>query len=407
MTYIPPLSEPVIIKDYISQIDSFGRKRVSQLRTQIDIKHTNDERDLFIEKLTNGAATIARDAANSMMTMTTTNSGDYAIAKTYQSFAYLSGKSSVIYMTFSGIENTTDVIKRVGYFSSSESAPYTADIDGIYLETDGTDLSFNVAKNGTINKITQSNWNIDKLDGTGDSGVTLDISKAQILVMDFEYLGTGGVRFGFVVDNETIYAHIDKHANISTTPYMLRSNQPLRWELRQNGATAASMNYICAMVASEGDTGDVGESLSVNSGTTQLDANVIGTRYNAVAIRLKSTITGAVVNIDEISTLATTVDNFLWEIVINPTIAGTSTFISGGASTSVEYVFGDTTNTVTGGTVLHSGYGKGDSTSVSKHENSVRIGTSLDGTKDIIALVITPLGANLDLYTSLDWTEIE
>jgi hypothetical protein len=48
--------------------------------------------------------------------------------------------------------------------------------------------------------VPQTNWNIDKLDGTGISGITLDISKAQILWMDIEWLGLGTVRIGFVIN---------------------------------------------------------------------------------------------------------------------------------------------------------------------------------------------------------------
>jgi hypothetical protein len=72
----------------------------------------------------------------------------------------------------------------------------------MYFEIDDTTAYFveRSLSTGTETRVAQEDWNIDKLDGTGVSGITLDITKAQILWMDIEWLGLGTVRIGFVID---------------------------------------------------------------------------------------------------------------------------------------------------------------------------------------------------------------
>ena len=64
-------------------------------------------------------------------------------------------------------------------------------------------------------EIAQSDWNTDKLDGTGPSGIILDESKAQILWWDFEWLGVGTVRCGFVIDGLFRTCHVFNHAIVT------------------------------------------------------------------------------------------------------------------------------------------------------------------------------------------------
>jgi hypothetical protein len=57
-------------------------------------------------------------------------------------------------------------------------------------------------------------WNGDKLDGTGASGLTLDLTKPQILWIDFEWLGVGNVRCGFIINGQYIVCHTYQTANV-------------------------------------------------------------------------------------------------------------------------------------------------------------------------------------------------
>ena len=80
-------------------------------------------------------------------------------------------------------------------------------------------------------KVPQSQWNIDKMDGTGPSGVNINLSKMQMFYIDYSWYGAGAIRFGFKDQNgEVIYCHRMTHANVKTEAYMRSGNMPARYE---------------------------------------------------------------------------------------------------------------------------------------------------------------------------------
>jgi hypothetical protein len=80
-------------------------------------------------------------------------------------------------------------------------------------------------------KVPQSQWNIDKLDGTGPSGVTIDLAKMQMFYLDYAWYGAGAIRFGFKDERgEVLYCHRMTHANVKTEAYMRSGNLPARYE---------------------------------------------------------------------------------------------------------------------------------------------------------------------------------
>lgn len=81
-------------------------------------------------------------------------------------------------------------------------------------------------------KIPQSQWNIDKMDGTGESGYKIDVSKIQMIYMDYSWYGAGSIRFGFKDTlGEVKYAHEFIHNNIFTESYFRSGNIPARYEV--------------------------------------------------------------------------------------------------------------------------------------------------------------------------------
>jgi len=80
-------------------------------------------------------------------------------------------------------------------------------------------------------KVAQSDWNIDKMDGTGPSGVTVDLAKMQMFYLDYAWYGAGAIRFGFKDERgEVVYCHRMTHANVKTEAYMRSGNLPARYE---------------------------------------------------------------------------------------------------------------------------------------------------------------------------------
>ena len=385
--------------------DAFSRLRVSELTTLIDLKYLHDDQPLFVDEVNSGGSSVYSSTTSSV-TIGTNSTSDYVVRQTKQRFNYQNGKSQLILTTFSGFQNQTNVNKRIGYFSSNTTAPYNSTLDGLFLQSDGSNISTNIYRSGTlVESVNQSSFNRDRLDGTGSSGITADWSKDQILVIDFQYLGVGRVRWGLDIDGVIVYFHETLNANNIEDVYMTSPNQPLRWEIRQSGVGSGTFKAICSTVASEGSINQVGRILSYNVGNNRLNANLAGTTYAALGIRLKSIQKDTNINIVDFSTLSTTNDDYLLELRFNPSVTNTFTY-AGVNNSSIEIAEGSSSNVASGGTMVYSTYGRRNSDLKTQINNAIRLGSNLDGTLDEFVICITPISNGLDLYTSLNWNEL-
>ncbi|NBP02306.1 MAG: hypothetical protein EBU90_19745 [Proteobacteria bacterium] len=81
-------------------------------------------------------------------------------------------------------------------------------------------------------KVPQSQWNLDKCDGTGPSGYRIDLSKMQMFYIDYSWYGAGSVRFGFRdTQGKVFYCHRFYNNNINNEAYMRSGNLPARYEV--------------------------------------------------------------------------------------------------------------------------------------------------------------------------------
>lgn len=101
----------------------------------------------------------------------------------------------------------------------------------------------------TQQKVAQSSWNIDKCDGTGPSGYNVDLTKMQMLYIDYSWYGAGAIRFGFKNQRgEIIYAHRIPNANLRTEAYMRSGNLPARYECN----TIPPISYLTQTLSNVG-----------------------------------------------------------------------------------------------------------------------------------------------------------
>jgi hypothetical protein len=185
-------NEILTTADSRTKLDAFGRLRVSEPFTLFDSKLLYDKQPLFWdEELVSGSAitsTFDIDSASTDILSTVNTAGNF-VRQTFRRFNYQSGKSFLVFAT--GILTDTTVgthTCRIGYFD---------DDNGLFFEYSINSLKVVIRSSTTgsavNNKILQSAWNLDKMDGTGDSGIDIDITKTQIFVINFEWLGVGSV----------------------------------------------------------------------------------------------------------------------------------------------------------------------------------------------------------------------
>lgn len=313
-----------------TNLDAFGRLRISQPYTLFDSQN-RFAADPQFDTATTGTGTTTYLANEAAVRMTVTGVGvGSAVRQTYRSFPYQPGKGLLTLATFvMDGSSSANLTQRVGYFNTQ---------NGVYFQRTGGINSFTLRSyvTGVVSNarnITQNNWNGDKLDGTGASGYTLDVSKAQILWMDFEWLGVGSVRCGFIINGEYIVCHTFNNANDISNVYMTTAILPLRYEITSTtSAVAASLKQICSSVVSEGGYEQYSYGHIARRTTTL--ATISTTFLPLVSIRLASGRGGAVVLPQRVQVLPLTSQNYEVALVKNATLTGGSWVAS--SSSSVE-----------------------------------------------------------------------
>jgi len=388
-------------------LDAFNRLRVSQVTTLVDLKQLGDSLPLFYDTETIGAGAAVYNVNDSTSTLSVTNNLDLVIKQTFQRFNYQSGKSHQIFLTFANLEPEAGTEKEVGYYNSDIATPFNTGYDGIYLSSDGSDIRINQAKNGVITSYTQNNFNLDKLDGSGKCPV-IDFSKGEILMIDFEWLSLGAVACALVVDRKIYYFHVFNNANNVSTSYMRSPNHSVRYSVRSTGG-AGSLEQICATVGTEGATNITGKQFSENT-AYDFQANTLGSNYMIYGMRLKGTHVDHIIDILKIDIMAETNDDFIWEVRLNPSITNVVTWgnITNSAIQIANGIEGAaaSANIVSGGTLIESGNGKGDTQISEEIINALKLGSSIAGIADIITISITPISAGLDLFVSKTRREV-
>jgi hypothetical protein len=357
---------------------------------------------------TGGTATY--NAAQGLMDLSvTTTSGSSVQRQTTKVFSYQPGKSLLVMTTFVCAAPKANLDQKVGYYSSD---------NGYFLEQDGLTTYFveRSAVSGAVTntRVAQSAWNVDPMDGTGPSGITLDISKAQILWMDLEWLGVGTVKMGFVINGTFYICHEWDHANLITSTYITTASLPLSCEITNTGTTASASTFkqICATVISEGGYALTGLQQSVGTPvTTPKTLAVAGTFYPIVSIRLKTTRLDAIAILTALAIQGTGNNNvFRWEVRAAGTTTGGS-WVSAGANSSVEYNL--TGTAYTNGRILAAGF----TSSSNQGTPSINIlkealfANQLE--RDIftatpyeLTIVVAGATGGTSCYASMDWEEV-
>lgn len=392
--------------------DAFGRLRVSEPFTLFDSSHRYADNQLWSSATTTGGTTTFNSAQGLVDLAVTTASGSEVIRETTKTFAYQPGKSLLVLSTFVMSAAKTNLRQRIGYYGAS---------NGYYLEQNNTTVSFverSFVTGAVVDTpVAQASWNVDPMNGTGPSGITLDLTKAQILFMDLEWLGVGTVRIGFVIDGKFYVCHKFHHANLIASTYITTASLPLRYEITNTGATsgASTLKQICSTAISEGGYSLSGLQQAVGTPiTAPRNLPVAGTFYPIASVRLKSSPNrlDAVVIATAISVMATSSGNYNWQVISSGTTAGGS-WLSAGTNSAVNYNISGTG--FTGGRILASGFfsvSNQGSTQVDILKEALfktqleRNGLSSSPFELTIAVASDVGGGGGNVLASMDWEEI-
>ncbi len=335
-------------KEGAYNLDAFERLRVSQPRLDFEFNSYHDilfsPLRQFFSNTTSLGATVTHSTTTRSYTLASgVTSGASAVVQQKYYNKYQPARSQVAFLTFllgSGVANTR---KRLGYFDGT---------DGIYLEQNGTSApSINLASGitgATLVTVPFASWE--------QEAQAIDLTKTQILVIDFQWLGVGRVRVGFEINGKFVLATQIDNANINTRLYMASGSLPIRFEITNTGASAgSSFQFYCGAVISEGGNDFIGTfGTTWSARLAAAGRNVGTTEIPLIAIRPKTTFLGET-NLTRI--IPTDISYFNagqdsdFAIYYNATVTA-GTWVSTDASSAVE--FNITGTALTGGRLIAS-----------------------------------------------------
>ena len=329
------------------QRSAFEELRVAQNFTLADLvnKYEIDTREYSTSTATGGTVTHIPNQSAIRLTVTGT-SGSESNLRTNTFYRYQAGKGLRIKQTvYHADTGQTNQTRRWGFFDAN---------DGLFWQLSGT--SFGIVRRTSTSgspvdtSTLASSFSVDPLNGTGPSGITLDLTKGNIFEINFQWLGVGTVNFyvnGYLV-------HQIFNANTLAAPYMKTAQLPLSFQVINTGAsTTSSMTNICNSVIAEG--GEYPPEYSFCAFNSAF-ISVTTTERPVLSIRPKSTynsITNRMLILPKLLSIATEGARIGFRLVYNGTLTGAS-FNSVSTYSGVEFDVASTS--LTGGETLYYGF---------------------------------------------------
>lgn len=381
--------------------DVFGRLKISNSENIFDSKLIYDKRDLYYtESLTSGATSnfITNNACVDLEVTTTI--GSRAIRQTREYFNYQSGKGMFTSISFVLGNRKSGIVRRVGIFDAN---------NGFFLEQTSTELRIvrrtRVTGSVVNHVISQSSWNIDKLDGTGKSGFTLDESKIQLMSIEYTWQGAGQCRFGFYCDNTFIICHEERFSNYIDTVSISNPCLPIRFEIEVIGVVVGNSTFrtICISVNKEGKYDLKGITYSALNLTAVTVNNNTDTAI--FAIRLKSSFNRIPVKPRNLGILTPGNSPLIFFVYVgNITITG-GTWNSAGVYSAIESNTSMTGFTLNQAELMASGYSSSQSRIQSQLlYPSLKLTSDFAGNSSILLVVGRGIGKT-SAMASLEWIE--
>ncbi len=398
--------------------DAFGKLRTTFPTTLLDNKfpsgagttqyESNNMMDCY-KSTTVGGGTASATFGDSKVILTVSGQATQ-ISQSRKYCVYQPGKSMLILLSgiITNSSNTAGITTRLGYFDDS---------NGLFFQY-GTTISVGLRNNNTNTTIDQSNWNIDKMDGTGMSGITLNFQKAQLFVIDFEWLSVGRIRFGFYIFGRINYCHQITNLNELINPYMLSPNLPTRYEIISTTGSSGTLTQICSTVISEGGYTPIGRAFSVSTPTNS-SKSVSISETPIIAITGISTYNHE--NILPTSFTIMDINNnngFLYRLRLYLSPTGTDSPLNGLTLSDVDnnsvVAYATAGLTIPAGSIIVDQgyfYGRGIVSFNSLSDvftNIIQITSNIDNVCDVLLLTAQKTGTtgSGDVFASMSWQEI-
>ena len=362
------------------------------------------ETDVWDESLVGVGATATFNASSSNIVMEVGSAaGSKVVRQTKNVMRYIPGRSASLTFAIRLDTPQVGIRRRFGLFD---------DNNGAYFEDDGGTYSYVIRSNTTgivsERRVTRDDWNGEKFDGNGYTGVTADATKQQMISINYEWYGAGIVEFAWLMKNETIPSHTFENSNTLDTVWCSTPFLPIRVEI-ENVTGVAGTHYIYQgsnSLIQEGEPEKLGILESVANPITGTTMSAADTFYPIISLRLKASQLGAVALIRSLQTATNDNTNVYWRLIENPTLTGASWTDHPDPNSFMQY---DTSATATtDGNIVLSGFtiSGGAALTPIDEKAQLQIGRSGIGTiSDIYTLACASPNTNKKVLAVLNWIE--
>ncbi|MBU3161121.1 hypothetical protein KPL37_15465 [Clostridium frigoris] len=338
----------------------FNELRVATKFPIVELTSVYGVSDLRDVVITTGAGTVTNTSTEYSVN-TTASGADSAILESAMRGRYEPG-----YAGEAGVAvriptlPTGNQIARWGLFDSQNGAFFGATSTNIFVA---------IRRAGVDTVINQSAWNVDKLDGTGPSGVTLTLSKGNIYQIVFTWYGYGVIEFRVVIPDPTTLAQevitVNRFSPTGQTSFA-DPNQPIRAEIN-NAGTATSFNLFVggrqySILGKYEQTFRVTSERRTISNVTTTLTPVLSFARKTIFPTGSARTNSVEVNLEEINLIATSAD-LAYQIILGGTVNGT--FVNYPTATTIipnsetALLVNTTSTTITGGQVIFQGVTSG------------------------------------------------
>lgn len=343
----------------------------------------------------------------------TTDAGSRIVRQTreYIPATFVARVLTAMQATLHDGNSTDNVTSRAGVFEDNYDISVNSDSSGrgAFFEMEFSSGTMSVvarsndgAGTQTDDKVAQSSWNIDPLDGTGISKYTLDPTTLTTYVVDWDP-ATSQIRLGVLAGEKVYFAHVFKNIDIL--------NCPLRWELTQTDPSDGSSvpAATAVIVQGKGSVYHIADpkptTKSADGGITKKVNNESGVTVPLLSLRLQSSANRAKLMIRHLQVLDTSSGGIgRWELVLNSTLTGAAF----SAVTDSLAELSTTETDSTGGKVLASGFVTDNGVlDVDLSDSDLFATADIAGNPDVITLRVTNVSGVLELLGAIQWGEHE
>ena len=326
-----------------------------------------------------------------------------SIFQTRRVMSYVPGRSSGLSGAYRLSNLTPGIRYRWGIFDEN---------NGAFFEANGSDINCVVRSNTTgsvvESSVPRSSWNEDKLDGSGRSGIILDLTKQQLPYIEYEWYGAGEVKYYFLIDGRKRLVHVASHANRISTVYCRTPFLPIRAEVKNltGAADGGTLHFGSVSHVSEGNADRRGQVANIASPITGYELTTAGTFYPVFSGRLKSTSLNALVKPlgFRLSTLGHT-EGLHFKVLFSGTLTG-GTWVDAAVVDPVSQ-FNTTATAISSPAILFAGYQPPATAGQLIHfPQDAPLGRGTLGTvSDMVTLAIAGTSNNTHVMWSIDWIE--